>query len=107
MCKKKGHIAKAFRSSNIRQQPAPANRTNARNVSGNTHQIANADHDTVSDTSESYELFELQETRSKPLVVTVKLDKAETEMEVDTGASLSLISQKTFIPCGPMSHAPS
>ena len=76
-------------------------------MSGNTHQIATADHDTVSDTSESYKLLKLQETRSKPLVVTVKLNKAETEMEVDRGASLSLISEKTFIPCGPMSHAPS
>ena len=51
---------------------------------------------TLSDTSESYEPFKLQETRSKPLVVTVKLNKAETDIEVDTGASLSLISKKTF-----------
>ena len=72
----------------MRQQPDPENQTNVQNVSGNTHQMTTADQDTVSDTLEPYELFKLQETCSKPLVVTVKLNKAETDMEVDTGASL-------------------
>ena len=70
--------------------------------------MTTADQDTVSDTLEPYELFKLQETCSKPLVVTVKLNKAETDMEVDTGASLSLISEKTFYSLWPkISHAPS
>ena len=66
-----------------------------------THQIA-ADDDWVSDTSEAYELFNLQKTRTKPLVVTVKLNNSTLDMELDTGASLSIINEKTFNSCGPL-----
>ena len=95
-CKKKGHLARVCRSS-TQQQPArlAANRPNQSHTPRTTHQVA-ADDDCVSDTSESYEFFNLQETRSKPLVVTVKLNDSTTNMEVDTGASLSIISEKTF-----------
>lgn len=71
------------------------NRPNHSHTSRTTHQVA-ADDGYVSDTSESYELFNLQETRSKPLVVTVKLNNSIVHMELDTGASLSILSEKTF-----------
>ena len=70
-----------------------------------THQVA-ADEDNVRDTAESYELFNLQETRSKPLVVTVKLNDSTTDMELDTGASLSIISEKTFCALWPLQARP-
>ena len=79
----------------MKQPPTPAKRENRRNTPGTTHQLA-TDKDCVSDTPHSYELFKLQETRSKPLVVTMKLNKAEVNMEVDIEASLSLISEKTL-----------
>ena len=85
-CNKKGHLAKVCRSKRPTQNQA-GSRT--------THQIA-ADDDCVSDTSESYELFNLQETRTKALVVTVKLNNSTLDMELDTGASLSIISEKTL-----------
>lgn len=51
----------------------------------------------VSDTSDSYELFTLQAgTQSKPLLVTVKANSSDLEMEIDTGASLSIISEATY-----------
>ena len=84
-CNKKGHLAKVCRSKRPTQNQG----------SRTTHQIA-ADDDCVSDTSEAYELFNLQETRTKPLVVTVKLNNSSLDMELDTGASLSIISEKTF-----------
>ena len=104
-CKKKGHLAKVCRSS-TQQQPVPAaSRPNQSYPSRTTHQVA-ADEDNVSDTAESYELFNLQETRSKPLVVTVKLNDSTTDMELDTGASLSIISEKTFCALWPLQARP-
>ena len=84
-CNKKAHLAKVCRSK----------RPNQNQGSWTTHQIT-ADDDYVSDMSEAYELFNLQETRAKPLVVTVKLNNSTLDMELDTGASLSIISEKIF-----------
>ena len=50
----------------------------------------------MNNTSESYELFNLQESRSKPLIVTLKLNNSILDMELDTRASLSIISEKTY-----------
>ena len=94
-CKKKGHLARVCRSSKQLQSAPTASRPNQIRTSRTTNQVA-VDDDCVSDTSESYELFNLQETRSKPLVVTVKLNNSTAHMELDTGASLSIISEKTF-----------
>ena len=80
MCYKKGHFAKVCRSKRPTQNQG----------SRTTHQIA-VDDNCVSDTSEAYKLFNLQETRTKPLVVTVKLNNSTLDMELDTEASLSII----------------
>ena len=92
---KKGHLARVCRSSKQLQSAPTASRPNQICTSRATNQVA-VDDDCVSDTSESYELFNLQETRSKPLVVTVKLNNSTAHMELDTGASLSIISEKKF-----------
>ena len=85
MYNKKGHLAKAYCSKRPTQNQG----------SRITHQIAVHD-DCVSDTSEAYELLNMQETRTKPLVVTVELNNSTLDMKLDTGASLSIISEKTL-----------
>ena len=49
-----------------------------------------------SDTDPAYSLFNITHTSTKPLLVTVELNQAPVDMEVDTGASVSLISKDTY-----------
>ena len=44
----------------------------------------------------AYTLFNVSCTHSKPYVITMQINGAELPMEVDTGASLTLISKATF-----------
>ena len=44
----------------------------------------------------SYALFQMSAPRAAPILVTVMLNQAEVVMEVDTGASISVISESTF-----------
>ena len=51
----------------------------------------------VSDSSDCYQLFTLQAgAQAKPLTVTVKANNCDLEIEDDTGASLSIISEPTY-----------
>ena len=43
-----------------------------------------------------YPLFNVTHTTAKPLLVTVELNQVPTDMEVDTGASVLLISKETL-----------
>ena len=49
-----------------------------------------------SDTDPAYPLFSITHISTKPLLVTVELNQAPVDMEVDTGASFSLISKDTY-----------
>ena len=96
-CSKKGHIARACRSTAQlpRQQTSgmrklPGQQPNSRR----THQIA-VDPENASDTSDSYEMFNLSGTQGKPYFVNVQLNNCDLEMEIDTGASLSIMSEQT------------
>ena len=101
-CSKKGHIARACRSTPQlprRQQTSgmpmmrkpPGQQPNSRR----THQIA-VDSENASDTSDSYEMFNLSGTQGKPYFVNVQLNNCDLEMEIDTGASLSIMSEQTY-----------
>ena len=48
------------------------------------------------ETEDSYEMFNLQGTPGKPFLVTVELNNCAIEMEIDTGASLSIISEEIY-----------
>ena len=95
-CKKKGHVARVCHTA--AQQRAPGQAKNPGQQpqrSRTTHHMATEED--VSDTCDSYELFTLQVgSQSKPLLVTVKANNSDLEMEIDTGASLSLISKVTY-----------
>ena len=50
----------------------------------------------TSDQERSYDLFTLQASGRNPITVQVDLNQVPTEMEVDTGASISLTSKDTY-----------
>ena len=50
----------------------------------------------LSDTDPTYSLFNVTHTSTKPLLVNVELNAAAVVMEVDTGASVSLICKDTY-----------
>ena len=59
-----------------------------------THLLTEVENN-LSDTDPAYPLFNATNTSTKPLLVTVELNQAPVEMEVDTEASISLISKDT------------
>ena len=110
-CSKMGHIARACRSTPQlpRQQTSgmpmmrkpPGQQPNSRR----THQIA-VDSENASDTSDSYEMFNLSGTQGKPYFVNVQLNNCDLEMEIDTGASLSIMSEQTYHSLWPIQSRP-
>ena len=54
----------------------------------------------------TYTLFNTPGLCSNPLMVSLKLDQKEAQMELDTGASASIISEATFRKLWSMEEAP-
>ena len=82
-CGKKGHLARVCRSK-PKQQSAP----NTKSV------ISEGDNDREEE--EVYRMFPLRSEKFQPIWVTVKIDDHPIRMEVDTGATLSVISEATY-----------
>ena len=80
-CGKTGHIAKVCRS---KPKPRPEKKLK-------THKVEES-----STSPSEYTLFPVKDAKSSPLQTTVKLDGHSVTMEIDTGASVSLISEATF-----------
>ena len=61
-------------------------------------QHSNAVHPThvLSAEADDYSMYTLTGSSVKPLVVSVKLNDVDLEMELDTGASISIISKATY-----------
>ena len=79
-CKKKGHIAKVCRSK-LKMQKSE------------THQMPAEDNPDP----QEYSLFYTQGcNRSLPILITLKVNGVDLTMELDTGATLSLISEKSY-----------
>ena len=89
MCKQRGHIAKACRSSG--KKPPDRNQGKSRRQ---THFVE--EQQTNSPPRESYTLFTLRSKGSKPIRVSVLVNKQKIDMEVDTGAARTIISEHTF-----------
>ena len=66
-----------------------------------THLVEESDQEDV----EEYYMFKVTSKREEPIQVTVLMDQQEVVMEVDTGASLSLINVTRFARRG-LIHAP-
>ena len=96
-CRKKGHIARVCRS-RVQGQPT-RQQSNSSGHQRKPRQTNLASQDTEeidSDTSDSYEMFNIRGTQGQPYRVTVQLNNCNLEMEIDTGASLSIISDETY-----------
>ena len=90
-CGKRGHLAKVCRSkSNSRQPPLPKRPT--------SRPVRQVGEETDSDDSLQLiqTLGEGQEGRQPPIQVHVKVDNCSVPMEVDTGASVSIMSEATY-----------
>ena len=95
-CGEKGHITKACRSrkreithprSERSSRPQPHSRST-------THHLGESEEDSTAEAE--LHVFEVSERRSPPFVVKVQLNSCDVCMEVDTGASASIISEETF-----------
>ncbi|XP_065891685.1 uncharacterized protein [Dysidea avara] len=112
-CSKKGHIAKACRSrkkvtkhttqSNSRtgksKPPKPTNQVTAIEPELETKSEGNQQNQQDGSQLEEYTLFNLsntQHSRTDPFKVSVNVHGSDLIMEVDTGASVSLISENTY-----------
>ena len=81
-CKKKGHLAAVCRKKKEASKREQTNR------------VLNEPSDEESD--EEYSLYSVSSGSTKPLVVKVQLNGTDMELELDAGASVSLISEETF-----------
>ena len=86
-CGKKGHIAKVCRSKLRGVPPKRAPQW------GQAHLI---DEEPDEEPDAVYTLYAVRSDSTAPINTTVKINTAKLQMEVDTGASLSLISEATY-----------
>ena len=96
-CKKKGHLAKVCRSkSDITiAKPNPGHKKNL------YMQDDQVDHDGVQECVQAsvqdlYGMFPVCTTSCQPMVLDVSINRIHVDMELDTGASLSILSEKTY-----------
>ena len=95
-CGKRGHIAPACRSKNQptrRTQPKPTRNKKHRNT--NRVQDDDPTADTGESSGEDYHLHKMGTQSSPPVEVDVVVNGTSLTMEVDTGAAVSIISEKT------------
>ena len=80
-CGKKGHICVVCHS-----KPKPA---------GRSHSVQQV-HETGEDEGDEHPLYHLSSKKAAPYKVEVRVDNCLIEMEIDTGAGLSLVLEATF-----------
>ena len=103
-CGKREHLAKVCRS-----KPKHAGPTRQRESPTNKgRQKPSRAHHLVEETTEdpAYTLFSLHGQKANPMLVTVKVDQANLQMEVDTGASMFIISDETYHRLWPSGQKP-
>ena len=82
-CKKIGHIAKVCRS----KSTVPSSRP--------THYVQDSEI-LPTDQDTSYELFMMKDATRDPILITLELNEVPLQMELDTGASLTLINRTSY-----------
>ena len=88
-CRKKGHLASVCHKKQAQNKTKPREQTNRIDEEGSAQ----------SDESDrEYALYRVSSGSAKPILVSVTLDGISMEMELDTGASVSLVSEETFQP---------
>ena len=105
-CGKKGHLARVCRSGKEKpqqQKNPPKAKTGLPpqpQQNNKQHPTLNLDHEPhplprEDSDQEDYPLFTLP-SAGKPIVITVSVNKVDLPMELDTGASLSIMSKDTY-----------
>jgi len=84
-CKKKGHLAVVCRKK--KQAKGEPRKEQAHRVDA---------HSSGDESDQEYTMYQVSSGSSKPLIAHVKLNGIDTQMEVDTGASVSLMSEDAF-----------
>ena len=92
-CGKKGHLAKACRSKPT--QPKQPSGKKQKSFVAKTHQLA-SDNSSGDEEDVAAVLLRMSSTKAAPIQVMVNLDGSDVTMEVDTGASVSVMSEATF-----------
>ena len=93
-CGKTGHIAKVCRSKQRKSKPVGQAKQGP-NSFQRTHHVESTGGAEVQDPYDE-QLFNMPCKFSSPLMVTVQVNHAKLQMEVDTGASATIISYNTF-----------
>ena len=86
-CKKKGHLAAVCRKK--KQAKSEPRREQAHRVDA----LSSGD-----ESDQEYTMYRISSGSSKPLIAHVRLNGIDTPMEVDTGASVSLMCEEAFKP---------
>lgn len=92
-CEKRGYIMKACRKRGQPHSTQQGQGKHSKRSSKHTHQLTAEDSKTGGG---SYFLFTLSAPRAAPITMPVTMNGAEVLMEVDTGASFSIMSKTTF-----------
>ena len=101
-CKKKGHLAKVCRTITGEKPPKQANRSSRKPPrrkfqKKKTYYLEEqAPSLSESDTEGAYSLFSLTSAKNQPICFTVCMNGVQVKMQLDTGASLSVISEGTY-----------
>ena len=87
-CHKKGHIAKVCRSKGQHQE------AKSKYPPKKTHYMQ--EEATTNSDDGAYSLFTVRDSASKPIVLQVSLNSVPVDMELDTGASTSVLNHPTY-----------
>lgn len=105
-CHKKGHLAKVCRSK-TKQQSTPDQRPRRRGRADRKSTQRTLQVDEEGGAASTYDMFAVRESsKTEPIRVTVLVNSASLEMEVDTGASCSIISATTYDQLWPKDQSP-
>ena len=89
-CGKKGHIARACRSKKTKGKAAPKQRPGTKTA--NAHNVEEQEESP----EDVYTMFKLKQRRDNPMTVMVTVNSKPIKMEIDMGAVVSIISEKTY-----------
>ena len=82
-CKKKGHLAKLCHKKN-------------KGKAAQNHLVMEDSHTDSEEDGGEYELYQIRTVRHKPFTAVVMVNGAAIPMEIDTGASVSVVGEETF-----------
>ena len=112
-CGKQGHIAPVCKSRS-RQTPPPKPNNRKKYTKSGSHKKALGDNKWVgagsgvdsADSTDSQAMFAVHDPHSQPILIPVDLNGKSLQMELDTGATVSIMSQQKFASLFPSTQIP-